>query len=271
MAENVERLATIGEQLVASTQSQRESTTTTTITSTIAELSSSIARVAANAEDAHTVSTQSNRVCEDGAQVIHKAVNSMQQIAVAVRASSDSVVSLGIQSEQISSVVKSIREIADQTNLLALNAAIEAARAGEQGRGFAVVADEVRKLAERTAQATGEIVAIIDAIQGSLQDTIHHMEDSVKEVDGCTVHAAAAGHSIADIRDSALKVAALVADISAALQEQRRASETITEQIGSIGQLSAENYQAARITSDSAHQLSTISESLQRATSRFVI
>ncbi|GAB2182315.1 hypothetical protein DLREEDagrD3_25380 [Denitratisoma sp. agr-D3] len=269
MADNVARLASIGDQLVASTQSQLESTST--IGATINDLSASISRVASNAADAEQVSVQSNQVCEDGAKVITQAVDSMQQIAVAVRASSASVVSLGVQSEQISSVVKTIREIADQTNLLALNAAIEAARAGEQGRGFAVVADEVRKLAERTAQATGEIVGIIDAIQGSLQATIRHMEDSVKEVDECTVHASAAGHSIADIRASAVKVATLVAEISEALQEQRRASETITVQIDSIGQLSSENHQAARVTSDSAHQLNAISEALQQATSRFVI
>jgi len=269
MADNVERLATIGDQLVASTESQRESTVK--ITATIGELSSSIAKVASNAADAHAVSTHSNQVCEDGAKVIHQAVDSMQQIAVAVRASSDSVISLGEKSEKISSVVQSIREIADQTNLLALNAAIEAARAGEQGRGFAVVADEVRKLAERTTQATVEIVAIIGGIQSSLQSTIHHMEDSVKEVDDCTVHASAAGDSIADIQNNAVKVAGLVADISAMLQEQRHASEIITEQIESVGHLSAENHQAARITSESAHQLSTISEALQRATSRFVI
>jgi len=269
LADNVTRLATIGDQLVASTESQRESTVK--ITATIGELSSSIARVANNAADAHSVSTHSNQVCEDGAKVIHQAVDSMEQIAVAVRASSDSVISLGEKSEKISSVVQSIREIADQTNLLALNAAIEAARAGEQGRGFAVVADEVRKLAERTTQATVEIVAIIDGIQNSLQSTIHHMDASVKEVDDCTVHASAAGNSIADIQNNAVKVAALVADISAMLQEQRRASEIITEQIESVGQLSAENHQAARITSESAHQLSAISESLQQATSRFVI
>ena len=134
-----------------------------------------------------------------------------------------------------------------------------------------MVADEVRKLAERTTQATVEIVAIIDGIQGSLKDTIQHMEESVKEVDGCTVHANAAGNSIADIRNNAIRVAGLVADISAMLQEQRQASEIITEQIVSVGQLSEENHQAARITSESAHQLSTISEALQRATSRFVI
>jgi PAS domain S-box-containing protein len=269
MATNVSQLASIGDQLVESTESQRASTQK--ITATIGELSTSIARVASNAADAHAVSSHSHQVCEDGAKVIHQAVDSMQQIAVAVRASSDSVVSLGEKSERISSVVQSIREIADQTNLLALNAAIEAARAGEQGRGFAVVADEVRKLAERTTQATVEIVAIIDGIQGSLKDTIQHMEESVKEVDGCTVHANAAGNSIADIRNNAIRVAGLVADISAMLQEQRQASEIITEQIVSVGQLSEENHQAARITSESAHQLSTISEALQRATSRFVI
>ena len=269
MAADATQLATIGDELVASIASQRESTAK--ITTTIGDLSANIARVAANAADAHDVSTHSHQVCEDGAKVINQAVVAMEQIAVAVRSSSSSVVSLGTQSEQISSVVKSIREIADQTNLLALNAAIEAARAGEQGRGFAVVADEVRKLAERTAQATSEIVTIIDAIQGSLKTTIQHMEESVKEVDGCTVHASAAGRSIADIRDNAVRVANLVADISAMLQEQRQASGIITEQIDSVGRLSAENYQAAIVTSESAHQLSNISESLQRATSRFMI
>lgn len=138
----------------------------------MAEMSAGIEAVTQNAEQAKRNSQEAREHSSSGARIVGDAAAEIERIAVSVEQSAQVVAALGARSEAISGIVKVIRDIADQTNLLALNAAIEAARAGEQGRGFAVVADEVRKLAERTTAATGEIGAMISAIMGETQSAI---------------------------------------------------------------------------------------------------
>jgi methyl-accepting chemotaxis protein len=136
---------------------------------------------------------------QNGATVVETTITVMSQIADKVQESAKTVESLGARSEQIGAIIGTIEDIADQTNLLALNAAIEAARAGEQGRGFAVVADEVRALAERTTRATREIGEMIQAIQGETKGAVYAMEQGVCQVEAGTTEAAKSGHALRDI------------------------------------------------------------------------
>ncbi len=235
------------------------------------EVTVSMGRVVASASEACHISEQSARTCGTGVEVIQQAVTSMEQIATMVREASSVVIALGDQSEQISSVVKVIREIAEQTNLLALNAAIEAARAGEQGRGFAVVADEVRKLAERTTSSTEEIAKMIGAIQAGMRDAVANMEGGASRVNEGVQHANEAGDAIKRIQEGAQRVVQVVSDISDALKEQGVASGDIAQHVEHVARMSEENDVIAQQSSLGAHQLLLAVEKMQNTVNRFAV
>lgn len=166
-----------------------------------------------NADEALDISRSNEHLSDEGSGVIEDAATKMLQIAQCAQSASDTIEELGRQSGQITSIVQTIREIADQTNLLALNAAIEAARAGEQGRGFAVVADEVRKLAERTSASTKEISGMIDKVQSGTQSAVASMADTLNQANESVTLANQAAKSIATIREGARRVVEVVEDV----------------------------------------------------------
>jgi PAS domain S-box-containing protein len=264
-----QQMVSAADEVNAAVRAQSESAAS--VAATTEQLTTSIHMVAENAQEALTISNASSDSCEQGVKVIQDAVDSMGQIAEMVKEASETVLALGAQSERISIVVQVIQEIADQTNLLALNAAIEAARAGEQGRGFAVVADEVRKLAERTSTATREIEAMIGSIQSGLHSAVTNMKSGVHEVDSGVALADEAGESIKSIRDGALRVVQVVAEITNALAEQRIASESIAQQIEKIAQTAEENSASAQQTASSAAMLGETAIQMQNSVSRFVV
>jgi methyl-accepting chemotaxis protein len=203
--------------------------------------------------------------------VIGGVVTEVTNIDTAVQESSSVIENLGHQSAQIRSIVKVIDDVARQTNLLALNAAIEAARAGEQGRGFAVVADEVRKLAERTASSTREIGAMIETIGSGTAQAVESMQRGVAKVENGVRLAREAGSSITAIDQRTQRVVETVTDISTAIEEQRSTTNEIARHIEDIARMAESNSDATRRTGETAERLSGLSSGLQTSVSRFRI
>lgn len=203
----------------------------------VEEVTVSINHVSESASDALHVSKTAERRANEGGNSIARSVQGMVEISATVDMAAGTIQELGRQSEQISAVVQVIKDVADQTNLLALNAAIEAARAGEQGRGFAVVADEVRKLAERTTQSTSDIGRMISAIQQSSLAAVDGMKHVVAQVNDERILTESAGEQIHGIGQDTQQVAAAISDIAEALREQSSASNDIALHVESVAQM----------------------------------
>ncbi|MGH8672428.1 MAG: methyl-accepting chemotaxis protein, partial [Burkholderiales bacterium] len=263
------RLSSGSDQVAASSSEQSQAASA--MAATVEEMTVSIAEVAQGARDAQDISAHSGQLSERGSAVIHDTVQGMKQIAQSVRSSSEVIRRLGEHSDQISNIVHVIKEIADQTNLLALNAAIEAARAGEQGRGFAVVADEVRKLAERTTQSTQEIAAMIEKIQSGTRSAVASMETGVAQVDAGVDLAHQATEAINQIKDGSLRVVGVINHISAALKEQSSASNDIARHVENIAQMTERNNNAVQASAHAAHDLQRLAVSLKLVASRFSV
>ncbi|MDF3123686.1 methyl-accepting chemotaxis protein [Rheinheimera sp. 1928-s] len=262
-------VASTTEQLSASAEEQ--SRASSSIAAAVEELSVSIDSVSANASEAQTIAGKSGQQAQQSSKVINDTVASMERIAQVVRSASGRIEELGKQSEQISSIVNVIKGIADQTNLLALNAAIEAARAGEQGRGFAVVADEVRLLAQRTTQSTTEISGMIDVILNGTVDAVGQMSTGVEQVNMGVELAGQAGQAIDIIQHSFQQVVSVIESISLSLHEQNSASNEVAGHIERIATMSAQNSEATRHNSEVAHELRNLSNGLNNAVARFTL
>ena len=225
--------------------------------------------LANQAEDVQRVSLESSDHSARGGEVIHAAAHEMNQITAAVNDSSQIIHDLGRQSDQISQIVNVIREIADQTNLLALNAAIEAARAGEQGRGFAVVADEVRTLAERTSNSTQEIAGMIVKIQDGTHQAIESMTTGVARVSAGAALAQQAGEAINQIKSGVSQVVAGVNEISASLKDQSLSNNENSQKVEHIAKLSEQNSTAFQETARTVQHIDALARNLGNLVGRF--
>jgi len=264
---SVQQISGASEQLSGAIQEQ--STSASMMAATIEELTVSIHHVSENADEAHQLASRSGEQSKDGARVIENTLSSMNGIARTVQHSSTQVAGLGQHSEQISSIISVIQGIADQTNLLALNAAIEAARAGEQGRGFAVVADEVRLLAQNTGKSTKEIAIMIEKIQAGVRETVESMRGGVLEVNQGVETAGTAGAAIVEIRDSSEKVLHVVDQISFALREQTAASQDVARNVERTAQMAEMNNVSVQELLKTSGGLKNLATSLQRVVSKF--
>jgi len=267
VASAAQQLASSSSQVAAATAHQSEAASA--MAAAVEEMTVSINHVSDSAHEAHSVTAETGGLSQEGNRIIQDTVAEMQQISKTVGEAAGTIQAVGENSQKISSIVQVIKDVADQTNLLALNAAIEAARAGEQGRGFAVVADEVRKLAERTAQATTEISGMIVAVQSSAQAAVGTMQQAVSRVEQGLGMAQKASDSMLGISDGAQKVVSAVNDISSALKEQSAASNDIATNVEKIAQMSEENSAATREAADTAHQLEQLAERTRTAVSEF--
>ncbi len=262
-------LSSSSTQVAQSSNAQSEAASS--MAAAVEQMTVSIGQVSDSAREAVDISRKSGELSSAGGGIIQSASSEMSKIAENVRHTAQVIEQLGEHSSEISSIVQVIKEVADQTNLLALNAAIEAARAGEQGRGFAVVADEVRRLAERTTHATEEITRMIAVMQGSAQAAVATMGTMVDQVGGGVELATQAGSSIVRIRDGAEHVVGVVNDISSALAEQSRASNDIASQVEKVAQMTEQNRAAAAETASTAVSLQELADGMLAVVRRFKI
>ncbi|MEM1213007.1 MAG: methyl-accepting chemotaxis protein [Planctomycetota bacterium] len=239
------------------------------VSTAMVEMDQAVQDVARKTADASSNADRSGRTAREGGEVVRDTVAGMDGIKAAVGESADAVQSLGQRGEQIGEIIAVINDIADQTNLLALNAAIEAARAGEHGRGFAVVADEVRKLADRTTQATDEISSSISAIQDETSQAVDRMNTGLTQVEAGVTFATQAGESLEEIVANTDEVASMIQSIAAATEQQSATSEQINNNLESTVAAIRESAEATNQASTAVNQLSIKAEELQRLIGRF--
>ncbi len=249
--------------------SQKQSDAASSMAAAVEQMTVGIEHIARGAGAADELAARSGELSRDGGAIVASVVQEISEIAVSVAESARTVEELGERSGQISAIVGVIGDIAAQTNLLALNAAIEAARAGEQGRGFAVVADEVRNLAARTANSTREISEMVKSIQQGTAGAVEGMERGVERVNAGVARAEKAGEAMARIRQAAEQVQATVAEISHALREQSSASTEIAQQVEMIARMAEENGLAVASNHQTAASLGTLADTLLGNVGRF--
>ncbi|MFA7405869.1 MAG: methyl-accepting chemotaxis protein [Pelobacteraceae bacterium] len=235
------------------------------------EMSATSGDIAQNCQMAAEGAQRATQAAVNGAEVVDKTVTVMGEISAKVQETAVTVESLGTRSDEIGKIIGTIEDIADQTNLLALNAAIEAARAGEQGRGFAVVADEVRALAERTGRATREISEMIKAIQSETRGAVSAMEQGVRQVEAGTTEAARSGEALRDILEQINAVSMQVNQIATAAEEQTATTSEISSNILQITEVVQLTSQGAQESATAAAQLNGNAEELQRLVRQFRI
>jgi methyl-accepting chemotaxis protein len=249
----------------------RQSDATSAMAAAIEELTVSSSHISDSARETEQDSREAMNLASQGSQRVDQATAAIRKIAATVTDASGRIHALEERANQVSSIANVIKEIAAQTNLLALNAAIEAARAGEQGRGFAVVADEVRKLAERTSLATTEIEEMIQGIQGDTGGAVSAMNAALPEVEQGVQLAGDASESLGSIESGAERTLKRVGDVADATREQSAASTSISQRVEEIAQMVDETTATIRGTAETAQEVESIAQGLKRQIERFKV
>lgn len=247
----------------------QQNSQTAEVASSIDEMSRTIAGNTQNADEASTRAREAGDMAKLGGEIVIKTIEGINGIAKVVEKSATTIEELGKSSNQIGEIVQVINEIADQTNLLALNAAIEAARAGEQGRGFAVVADEVRKLAERTTKATKEIAKMINHIQKDTEEAVSSINEGTVQAQNGKELANKAGESLKEIIEHTDQVADIISRLASATEEQSGQSDQITRNVELISNVTNESAASTAQISHSSEDLYRLTANLQQIVKKF--
>ena len=237
----------------------------------VEEMNATVGEVAQNSGKAASIAQEAVETARSGKDVVQETISGMQQLSDAVSQSATIIATLGKSSDQIGEIVRVIEDIADQTNLLALNAAIEAARAGEQGRGFAVVADEVRKLAERTTKATKEIGDMIRHIQQDTKGAVASMDEGTQKVNSGVDLVNKTGESLATIAERVTQTADMIRLIAVAAEEQSVATQQISGDLENVAKVSKESAGGATESAKASQDLSVLATELQTIVGGFKI
>ena len=274
LRESAEQVATAASEMFATAQqmatgAEQAASQSASMATAGEEMSATSIEISQNCVMAAEGAQQATETAQTGAAVVAHTVEMMSRIAERVKTSAKTVESLGTRGVQIGEIIGTIEDIADQTNLLALNAAIEAARAGEQGRGFAVVADEVRALAERTTKATREIAEMIKAIQQETRTAVAAMEEGVRDVEDGTAEASRSGESLQEILERINDVTLQVNQIATAAEEQTATTGEISGTMLQITDVIGETARGAQESTEAASRLNRLAEDLQRLVRQF--
>ncbi len=240
-----------------------------TTSTAVVRLAQSVQEVSGNAAESARVAEQSMAAAEKGQQAVANAITSMNGLREQIQETSKRIKRLGESSQEIGEIVELISDITEQTNVLALNAAIQAASAGEAGRGFSVVAEEVQRLAERSADATKQIAAIVKTIQSDTHDTVAAMEVSTQGVVEGAKLSDAAGQTLAEIGDVSKKLASLIADISSATQNQAESTALVAETMQDIKSISLQTSSGTQQTADSIGGMKQLAHDLKNSVAGF--
>lgn len=270
----IEATASASNQISSSSEemaagAQEQSSQTSEVASAVEQMTKTIMETTKHASQATESARSAGVIAKEGGSVVNETIAGMNQIADVVKKSAETVQELGKGSDHIGQIIQVIDDIADQTNLLALNAAIEAARAGEQGRGFAVVADEVRKLAERTTKATKEIATMIKQIQKDTLQAVESMQQGTNEVEKGKALARRAGSALEQIINGSQDVVNKVTQVAAASEEQASAAEQISRNIDGINNVTQETAQGIQQIAKASEDLSNLTVQLQDMISMF--
>lgn len=255
--------ALVSEASAIEQSSEQQSDSASSVAAAVEQMSAGMHGLHSSAERAREFAVQAGSLSEKGAQSLTMASDNLSATAHTVQGVSGVVVQLNVEADHISSIAGVIKDIAGQTNLLALNAAIEAARAGEQGRGFAVVADEVRKLSERTSQSTAEISSMLQSIQRSTSQAVSQIVESVERVDQGAKLASDSNQVILQLESGAHQVLSVLNEVSVALREQSAATSEISNHIARIADRAEVNHAAIRRSTASARHLQDLSDALK--------
>lgn len=265
-AEELDTITTNSSRLI-----QQQTDETDQMATAIEEITHTVSEVARNAAEAAEAARNADLQAAEGSDKVGAAIKSLDQLVSTVQNSANVIHQLEERSESIGSVLSVIRDVAEQTNLLALNAAIEAARAGEQGRGFAVVADEVRQLAGRTQQSTEEIHSIISGLQQTASQAVQEMKSSLSQADQTVEVAHQANEALAIIRNAVTQINDMNMQIASAAEEQTAAANEISQNVANMVELANQGNAWTQDTATASHEMAELAEGLRATVGSFKV
>ena len=238
-------------------------------TKEISEMATSIDQVHGHASESSAVATRAVAIASKGSSVVHGTIKGMDNIRSQIQETSKRIKRLGESSQEIGDIVSLINDIADQTNILSLNAAIQASMAGDAGRGFAVVADEVQRLAERSSAATKQIAALVKTIQTDTNEAVISMEQTTSEVVSGAKQAQDAGVALEEIESVSASLAGLITNISNAAQHQAGSASEVSKTMDVIKEITQQTVSSTEVTTRSIGELTTMANEMHKSVEGF--